>query len=202
MEPTERDQLAERIVELLYAPTHYSTNNAARRDAANKIAELLAESRAAEVAGKTSTPREFAEEIAGVYYDTPEGVLSRVAEMIAARDAEPAPKPVTTWTGMPSSAGPSFTVTVTGQTFEEAWKEASTVLTPIDEFSTPKAAASWGWHKALATQDARIEAARKLLCECEYPYHGAQPIGVSRCEKCGKIADTELLRALGRKVEP
>jgi hypothetical protein len=64
MTPIERDrQLAERIVELLYAPTHYSTNNEARRDAANKIAELLAESRAAEVTGKASTPRELAEQI-------------------------------------------------------------------------------------------------------------------------------------------
>jgi len=98
------------------------------------------------------------------------------------RDAELAPKPVT------------------GQTFEEArknyfvtnktWTSGEYRVERDDAFLS-------GWNAALATQGAaRIEAAVKIANEWK------SRIGTrSECNDVVRLAD-ELLRALGRKVEP
>ena len=175
-----------------------------------------------------STPREFAERIERECYRGVATVnticssfaTSKCAELVAARDAELAPKPVT------------------GQTFEEWWEKDGKCYYGI------KDACACAWNAALASKEAEIAELRspgpcgkhpkmfwkwnfdvveghKLVCadpSCGYCTLCAELASAkARIDAAMKLADElrkksvsaredriayELIRALGRKVEP
>jgi len=45
----------------------------------------------------------------------------------------------------------------------------------------------------------KLAAVREHFCVCEEPYQGAQPVGIQRCERCGKCFDRTVRRALEGK---